>query len=77
MFPEIQKHVHGLPDKLQLAYLLTGLAAVSVGRDPDGLGGQFSKLGHRLRSMRTPPSSSASGAPSREGTVEEARLVHS
>ncbi|MCU1621678.1 MAG: amino acid/amide transporter rane protein 2, family / amino acid/amide transporter [Frankiales bacterium] len=72
MFPEIQKHVHGLPDKLQLAYLLTGLAAVSVGRDPDGLGGQFSKLGHYLRGLRTPPQS-ASGAPD----FEEARLVHS
>jgi hypothetical protein len=72
MFPEIQKHVHGLPDKLQLAYLLTGLAAVSVGRDPDGLGGQFSKLGHYLRGLRTPPPS-ASGAPD----FEEARLVHS
>lgn len=74
IFPEIQKHVHGLPDKLQLAYLLTGLAAVSVGRDPDGLGGQFSRLGHYLRSLRgTPPTSTASGAPD----FEEARLVHS
>jgi branched-chain amino acid transport system permease protein len=77
MFPEVQKHVHGLPDKLQLAYLLTGLAAVSVGRDPDGLGGQFSKLGQRLRSLRTPPSSTPSGAPVREDTREEAQLVHS
>ncbi|MCW2670930.1 MAG: amino acid/amide transporter rane protein 2, family / amino acid/amide transporter [Frankiales bacterium] len=73
MFPEIQKHVHGLPDKLQLAYLLTGLAAVSVGRDPDGLGGQFSRLGHHLRGLRTPPSSSPTGIPE----LEEARLVHS
>jgi branched-chain amino acid transport system permease protein len=76
MFPEIQKHVHGLPDKLQLAYLLTGLAAVSVGRDPDGLGGQFSRLGHRMRTMRTPPSSTPSGAPSGAPEFEEARLVH-
>ena len=79
IFPEIQKHVHGLPDKLQLAYLLTGLAAVSVGRDPDGLGGQFSKLGQRLRSLRPPPSSPSSTpskAPSDAPEFEEARLVH-
>jgi branched-chain amino acid transport system permease protein len=46
LFPTLQDHV---PDVPQLAYLLTGLAAVSVGRDPDGLGGQVSRLGEALR----------------------------
>jgi len=46
MFPTLQDQ---FPDVPQLAYLLTGLAAVSIGRDPDGLGGQISRLGERLR----------------------------
>ena len=46
MFPQLQEHVPQLP---QLAYLLTGLAAVSVGRDPNGFGGQVSKAGEKLR----------------------------
>src|SRR3954454_8530830 len=48
MFPLLQEHVPQLP---QLAYLMTGLAAVSVGRDPNGLGGQVSKAGERLRAV--------------------------
>jgi branched-chain amino acid transport system permease protein len=46
LFPVLQDHV---PDVPQLAYLLTGLAAVSIGRDPDGVGGQVSRLGETLR----------------------------
>jgi branched-chain amino acid transport system permease protein len=45
-FPAVQAHV---PSSLQLSYLLTGLAAVSIGRDPDGFGGQISRAGARLR----------------------------
>ena len=45
-FPAIQAHV---PANVQLSYLLTGLAAVSIGRDPDGFGGQLSHAGQRLR----------------------------
>jgi branched-chain amino acid transport system permease protein len=46
LFPLLQERVTQLP---QLAYLMTGLAAVSIGRDPNGFGGQVSKAGERLR----------------------------
>jgi branched-chain amino acid transport system permease protein len=48
-FPLMQAHV---PSEVQLAYLLTGLAAVSLGRDPDGFGGQLGRLGEQLRAAR-------------------------
>ena len=48
-FPLMQAHV---PSEVQLAYLLTGLAAVSLGRDPDGFGGQLARAGEQLRSAR-------------------------
>ena len=48
-FPLLQAHV---PSEVQLAYLLTGLAAVSLGRDPDGFGGQLARAGEQLRATR-------------------------
>ena len=48
-FPLLQAHV---PAEVQLAYLLTGLAAVSLGRDPDGFGGQLARAGEQLRTAR-------------------------
>jgi branched-chain amino acid transport system permease protein len=48
-FPVLQAHV---PSEVQLAYLLTGLAAVSLGRDPDGFGGQLARAGEQLRAAR-------------------------
>jgi branched-chain amino acid transport system permease protein len=71
LFPTLQDHVPSIP---QLSYLLTGLAAVSIGRDPDGVGGQVSRLGERLRARaarRPPPEAPEVG----EG-IEEAVLVH-
>ncbi|MCU1596193.1 MAG: amino acid/amide transporter rane protein 2, family / amino acid/amide transporter, partial [Frankiales bacterium] len=76
MFPVIKEHIHGLPDNVQLDFLLTGLAALSIGRDPDGIGGRVSKLGARLRArglldvLDPPVTASAPRA-------EEAQLVHS
>jgi branched-chain amino acid transport system permease protein len=69
LFPTLQDHVPQVP---QLAFLLTGLAAISIGRDPDGVGGQVSRLGERLR---------ARGAGRNHGVapadgLEEALLVH-
>lgn len=54
-FPLLQDQVPSIPS---LAYLLTGLAAISIGRDPDGLGGAISRVGARLRARRAvvPPS---------------------
>ncbi len=74
LFPTLQSHV---PANLQLAYLLTGLAAVSIGRDPDGFGGQVSKLGARLRAVRGTPPSAPSPSTASRPELEEARLVHS
>jgi branched-chain amino acid transport system permease protein len=72
--PVLKEHLTFLPDKVQLDYLFTGLAAVSIGRDPDGLGGQVSKLGHWIRAQRgAPPAATPSGVPD----FEEARLVSS
>ncbi len=70
--PVLKEKLTFIPDKVQLDYLFTGLAAVSIGRDPDGLGGQMSKLGHWLRAQRRTPST---GTPTGV-SVQEASLVH-
>ncbi|HUR51380.1 MAG TPA: ABC transporter permease [Mycobacteriales bacterium] len=67
LFPTLQDHVPSIP---QLSYLLTGLAAVSIGRDPDGFGGQVSRLGERLRAR------AAGRQPEHAEGLEEAVLVH-
>lgn len=69
MFPSLQSRFPSIP---ALAFLLTGLAAISIGRDPDGIGGQVSRLGERLRargSARVPEQ--PHGTP-----IEEAVLAH-
>jgi branched-chain amino acid transport system permease protein len=70
LFPTLQDHVPSIP---QLSYLLTGLAAVSIGRDPDGFGGQVSRLGERIRARaaRREPE-----LPAGLEEVEEGVLVH-
>ena len=52
IFPLVQDQFPSLP---ALSFLVTGLAAISVGRDPDGVGGQVSKLGARWRARRPAP----------------------
>lgn len=69
IFPSLNTLV---PVRVQLPFLLTGIAAVSIGRDPDGLGGQLSKLGAYLRGLRR--STAAVNAPALE---KEGHLVHS
>jgi branched-chain amino acid transport system permease protein len=49
LFPVLQDSVPGLSN---VAYLLTGLAALSVGRDPNGIGGRLSEAGERWRHRR-------------------------
>jgi branched-chain amino acid transport system permease protein len=51
-FPLLQEHV---PSNWPLAYLLTGIAAVSIGRDPNGIGGRVAEAAERLRARRSPP----------------------
>jgi branched-chain amino acid transport system permease protein len=67
LFPTLQNHVPSVPN---LSYLLTGLAAVSIGRDPDGFGGQVSRLGERIRARAAARQHPA------PVEVEEAVLVH-
>jgi branched-chain amino acid transport system permease protein len=70
-FPLLQEHV---PARVQIAYLLTGLTAVVVGRYADGIGGVVSKVGERVRQqLRTAPT--PPGAPMAD--LEEAQLVRS
>jgi hypothetical protein len=38
----------------QLQYILTGLAAVSVGRDPNGIAGRFSDVIEQFRATQKP-----------------------
>ncbi len=61
LYPVLQEHV---PQLANVQYLLTGLAAISLGRDPNGMGGRISHLAERLRAPR------ASGAqiPAQPGT---------
>jgi hypothetical protein len=68
-----------LPHVLQSSFLLTGLAAISVGRDPNGLGGRIAQLAERLRPDRSAPETmvppQATG-PAAVFLEEEAGLVH-
>ncbi|MHB8463242.1 MAG: branched-chain amino acid ABC transporter permease [Acidimicrobiales bacterium] len=46
VFPIIQQHV---PSLSNLQYVLTGLAAITIGRKPNGIGGDIADAGERLR----------------------------
>lgn len=49
LFPVLHDH---FPQLGNLQFLLTGLAAISVGRDPNGIGGRISAIAERLRPRR-------------------------
>jgi branched-chain amino acid transport system permease protein len=75
LFPVLHNHI---PQLGNLQFLLTGLAAISVGRDPNGIGGRIAALAQRLRpdreeKMDTPPKVSG---PAAVFLQEEAGLVH-
>jgi hypothetical protein len=71
-FPILQEHVPSVP---ALNYLLTGFAAVSIGRDPNGLGGRIAAAAERVRAGRATPPTSRLGARERPVELEEVRLV--
>jgi branched-chain amino acid transport system permease protein len=48
LFPTFLPH---LPDAFSNQFLLTGIAAVSVGRDPNGMGGRIAQVAERLRAL--------------------------
>jgi branched-chain amino acid transport system permease protein len=50
MFPVLQEHVSFLRSG-STQYLLTGLAAMSLGRNPNGVAGQLADLGDRVRAL--------------------------
>jgi branched-chain amino acid transport system permease protein len=66
LFPVLQQHVRSVAN---IAYLLTGLAAVSIGQNPDGIGGQLAAAGERLRELARsgPPTLAATIAPEDPG----------
>ncbi|HMC72586.1 MAG TPA: branched-chain amino acid ABC transporter permease, partial [Mycobacteriales bacterium] len=75
LFPVLHDHI---PQLGNLQFLLTGLAAISVGRDPNGIGGRIVALGQRLRPdreerMDSPPKATGAAAVFLQ---EEAGLVH-
>lgn len=61
-----------LPQVPAVAYLLTGLAAISVGRDPNGIGGRVSEIGIRLRALRRPTPAAAHARPEEVGIARAA-----
>jgi branched-chain amino acid transport system permease protein len=78
-FQVLQPHV---PQLGNLQYLLTGLAAISVGRDPNGIGGRIADAAAKLREMfgMTPkppavPVSSVAGTPAAAFLEEDGHLV--
>jgi branched-chain amino acid transport system permease protein len=66
-FPLLQEHAPSIPS---LNYLLTGIAAVSIGRDPNGLGGRVSDAAERLRARRATPPTNRSGVGDRRELVD-------
>jgi branched-chain amino acid transport system ATP-binding protein len=48
VFPIAQDH---FPSLSNIQFLLTGLAAIAVSQNPNGIGGQLSQTGERLRTM--------------------------
>jgi branched-chain amino acid transport system permease protein len=46
LFPVIQSHFTSFPN---LAYLLTGLGAISLGREPNGIAGHIARAGEQIR----------------------------
>ena len=73
-FPLLQEHV---PSNWPLSYLLTGIAAVSIGRDPNGIGGRIAEAAEKLRARRgAPPPDTSSASDHRDALeLEEVRLV--
>ena len=80
LFQVLQPH---LPQLGNLQYLLTGLAAISVGRDPNGIGGRIADLAARVRDIWSPqrpgvvPAAAIAGTPAAVFMAEEGdQLVH-
>jgi branched-chain amino acid transport system permease protein len=74
LFPVLHEHIPSIGD---MQYLLTGLAAISVGRDPNGIGGRIASVAERLRPSESPMADlpRATG-PAAVFLEEEAGLAH-
>jgi branched-chain amino acid transport system permease protein len=75
LFPVLHDH---FPQLGNLQFLLTGLAAISVGRDPNGICGRIASIAERLRPDRKEPADVPPHAtgPAAAFLHEEAGLVH-
>src|SRR5947209_948025 len=77
LFPVLHEHIPSLGN---LQFLLTGLAAISVGRDPNGIGGRISAVAERFRrspDTSTPDIPTRASGPAAVFLEEEASLVGS
>jgi branched-chain amino acid transport system permease protein len=79
LFPVFVPH---LPHFLHNQFLLTGIAAVSVGRDPNGIGGRIADAAHALRGAlgmhhksAFVPTGAVAGTPAAVFLEEEGGLV--
>ena len=66
LFPVIQTHIPSLSDA---GYLLTGLGAISIGRNPDGTVGSIAKAFDRWRDEPVRSVGSLDTAPALSGSV--------
>ena len=72
LFPVLHQHIPSIGD---LQYLLTGLAAISVGRDPNGIGGHIADIAERLRNALAARGGTP-GSPESTGRVDAPELAH-
>jgi branched-chain amino acid transport system permease protein len=75
LFPVIQAH---FPSLGEASYLLTGLGAISIGRNPDGIVGQIAKTWERLGARPStvlPPASPAGLTPTTADYIASADKV--
>lgn len=71
--PILQSNVHQLANT---TYLLTGLGALSVGRDPNGMGGRIAALAHKLRDKVSSNTPTAAPRASHSVRDEQLELAH-
>jgi branched-chain amino acid transport system permease protein len=77
LFPLIQQHLPSLPS---LTYMMTGIGAIFLARDPNGMGGRLARAGEQLRARLHERKSRSQEAPievAEEREEEERALVHS
>jgi branched-chain amino acid transport system permease protein len=74
LFPVLNQH---FPSIGTAQYLLTGLAAITIGRDPNGFGGRIARIGERYRAGWGTPTAlpAPAGTPAAVFIAEEGEVV--